>query len=80
MKNSTLMAAFLLALAVTAPLHVQATVPLLAAVDPDSGTYNDVLSVIDDNLYQTMVAALYLTDGKNDIRLLITDQAATSMK
>lgn len=74
------MAALLLALAVTAPLHAQATVPLLAAVDPDSGTYNDVLSVIDDNLDQTRVAALYLTDGKNDIRLLITDQAATSMK
>ena len=64
MKNSILMAALLLALAVMAPLHAQATVPLLTAVEPDSGTYGDVLTVIGDNLDQTRVAALYLTDGK----------------
>lgn len=80
MKNSILVAALLLALAATAPLDAQATVPLLMAVDPVSGTYGDVLTVTGDNLDQTTVPALYLTDGKNDIKLLITEQAATSIK
>ncbi len=80
MKNSLLIATLLLALAVAAPLRAQGTMPMLTAVEPGSATYGDVLTVTGDNLDQTTVAALYLTDGKNDIKLLITEQAATSIK
>jgi hypothetical protein len=80
MKNSLLMAALLLALAVAAPLDAQATMPLLTAVEPASGTYGDVLTATGDNLDQATVAALYLTDGKNDINLKITEQTVNSIK
>ena len=80
MKNSLLIAALLLALAVTAPLRAQATMPLLTAVEPGSATYGDVLTVTGDNLDQATVAALYLTDGKNDIKLKITEQTINSLK
>jgi IPT/TIG domain len=80
MKNSILLAALLLAPAVTAPLRAQPTAPLLTAVEPGSGTYGDVLRVTGENLDQATVAALYLTDGKNDIKLVITEQSATAIK
>jgi len=79
MKNS-LLAALLLALVLAAPLRAQAPMPLLTAVEPVSGTYGDVLTVTGDNLDQATVAALYLTDGKNDIKLKITEQTINSLK
>jgi hypothetical protein len=79
MKNS-LLAALLLALALAAPLRAQVPMPLLTAVEPVSGTYGDVLTVTGDNLDQATVAALYLTDGKNDIKLKITEQTVNSIK
>jgi IPT/TIG domain len=79
MKNSVLMAA-LLAFAFAAPLRAQLVMPLIREVEPVSGTYGDVLTVTGDNLDQGIVAALYLTDGKNDIKVVITEQTATSIK
>jgi IPT/TIG domain len=80
MKNSVLVTALLLATALAAPLRAQETMPLVTAVDPGSGTYGDVITVTGDNLDQARVAALYLTDGKKDIKLGITEQTATSVK
>jgi hypothetical protein len=80
MKNSVLLATLLLMPPITATLGGQTTVPLLTAVEPGSGTYGDVFTVTGDHLDEATVAALYLTDGKNDIKLIIKEQAATSIK
>ena len=81
MKNSLLLAALLLMPPIAATLGGQtAAIPLLTAVEPGSGTYGDVFTVTGDHLDEATVAALYLTDGKNDIKLIIKEQAATSIK
>ena len=80
MKNSVLIAALLLAGALAARLHAQAAMPLIREVEPASGTYGDVFTATGDNLEPAQVAALYLTDGKNDIKVVITEQTADSIK
>jgi hypothetical protein len=73
-----LAAALLLFLAV--PAYSQAATPLMRAVDPLSGVVGDVFVVQGDNLDKANVADLYLTDGKNDIKIAMTEQSATSIK
>ncbi|PWU02323.1 MAG: hypothetical protein C5B51_21050 [Terriglobia bacterium] len=79
MKNSVLMVALLLALALPANLGGQ-TMPLLQAVEPASGTIGDVLTATGENLGNQNVAALYLTDGKDDVKMVIVEQTATAIK
>jgi IPT/TIG domain len=80
MRNSLLTLAILLTSALAGTLRGQGVVPLLRAVDPASGTIGDVFTVTGDNLDQETVAALYLTDGKKDVKVVITEQTATSVK
>jgi hypothetical protein len=54
--------------------------PHMTAVEPATGTPGDVMTVTGENLDQSSVAALYLTDGKNDTKVAITEQTATSIK
>ncbi len=77
MRISLLSFTLLLLLAV--PTHSQIGMPLLKAVQPASGTIGDVFVVHGDNLDPANVAALYLTDGKDDIKVLIAEQTATSI-
>jgi IPT/TIG domain len=79
MRNSLLVAA-LLACAVPAPLRAQAALPLIRDVQPASGTYGDLLTVTGENLDPETVAALYLTDGKNDTKVAMQEQTGTSIK
>ncbi len=58
----------------------QSTMPQMQTVDPASGKSGDVVTVTGDNLDQNTVAALYLTDGKNDVQVEITEQTATTIK
>jgi len=78
MINSYLRVALLLVL--TVPAFAQSGMPILKAVEPASGSYGDVLTVTGENLSQSMVAALYLTDGKTDIKLVILEQTDASIK
>jgi hypothetical protein len=80
MRNSLMIAALVLASALAGTLRGQSVVPLLRAVEPASGTNGDIFTVTGDNLDQATVAALYLTDGKNDVKVAITEQTATSVK
>jgi hypothetical protein len=50
------------------------------SVEPGNGKAGDVVTVAGDNLHKDNVAKIYLTDGKNDVVMEITDQAATSIK
>jgi IPT/TIG domain len=78
MRISLLVVALLLLVAV--PAHCQSIVPLMKQVQPESGMIGDVFVAQGDNLGQANVANLYLTDGKNDTKVLIAEQTATSIK
>jgi len=67
----TLLAAFLFAF--------QAS-PLMSTVDPDSGKEGDTISAKGQNLGKKNVGELYLTDGKHDLKVAITDQGDDEIK
>jgi len=62
------------------PAFSQPSTPMLSAVEPASGTIGDAFVATGNNLDDAAVTALFLTDGKNDIKVLITEQTATSIK
>ena len=72
--------AIFFALAVPIQLIGQSTIPQMQKVDPASGRSGDVVAVTGDNLDQDTVAALYLTDSKEDMKVEITEQTATVIK
>jgi len=61
-------------------MRAQSDTPLMTSVDPQVGSVGDVFAVEGDNLDDVHVAAIYLSDGKNDTKLPITQQTATSLK
>lgn len=67
---------FLLILAACLTAHAQQ----VNSVEPGNGKAGDVITVAGENLHKDTVAKVYLTDGKNDIIMEITDQAPTSIK
>jgi len=79
MRKSLTLAAVLLGLAVTV-LVGQSAMPLMQAVDPASAKIGDVVTVTGENLDQNLIAALYLTNGKDDVKVEIVEQTATSIK
>ena len=81
MRNSLFGAALVCALAVPF-LHsqTQSVTPQMTAVEPNSGKAGDVLTVTGNNLDDKVVAEVYLTDGKADVKMIITEQNATSVK
>src|SRR5579864_253677 len=54
--------------------------PRITGVDPGNGKAGDLISVAGETLAKAHVAKLYLTDGKNDIVVELTEQSATSLK
>jgi hypothetical protein len=80
MRNSLLVVALLSALALPGSLRGQNTMPLLNGGEPSAGTIGDLLTATGANLGQEKVAALYLTDGKNDVKVVITGQSSELIK
>ena len=58
----------------------QATMPRMTSVDPLNGKKGDVIVVTGENLAKEAVAKVYLTDGKNDVVVVVTEQTPTSIK
>ena len=58
----------------------QEAMPRMTTVEPPNGKVGDVLTVAGENLTKPGVAKVYLTDGKNDTEVQVTEQAATSIK
>ena len=52
----------------------------VTSVEPDSGKVGDVAMAKGENLDKDVVADLYLTDGKNDVKAEITERAPDSIK
>ena len=71
-----------LLLALPLPLHseVETRMPSMTAVDPAVGKTGDVLTVQGANIGEESVAALFLTDGKDDFKVVIVAQTPTSIK
>jgi hypothetical protein len=76
------MITLLLALLLFAPQvsSAQAPTPRLVSVDPMSAKAGDPVNVSGENLDKSSVVELYLTDGKNDIKVAMTEQSATAIK
>jgi hypothetical protein len=70
----------LVALALPASPQSSSVLPTMSTVEPASGKVGDVLVVEGTNLGQDTVAALYLTDGKADVKVNILEQTATSIR
>jgi len=69
-----------LAAAVLPVLWAQTLMPRMISVEPTSGKVGDVLTVTGENLEKTHVAEVFLTDGKNDLKVPVTEQGATTLK
>jgi len=62
------------------PLMAQETIPRCTTVEPTSGKTGTDIVVTGENIGKEVVAKLYLTDGKNDIELVIGEHTATTIK
>jgi nitrous oxidase accessory protein NosD len=58
----------------------QQAMPRMTSVEPTSAKKGDVVAVTGENLDKDLVAKVYLTDGKNDTVVEVTEQSATSIK
>jgi hypothetical protein len=58
----------------------QPAMPRMVSVEPGNGKAGDVLAVAGENLQKDAVAKVYLTDGKNDIEVTITEQTEKEIK
>ena len=54
--------------------------PKMAAVEPNAGKAGDQLTVSGENLDKKNVAEIYLTDGKEDVKLPVVEQTAATIK
>ena len=66
--------AVLLLILVSVALTAQSKSPRLAAVTPDSGKADAEYSTAGENLAKDAVKELYLTNGKDDIKVAIVTQ------
>ena len=69
----------LLALAAIA-VYAQQAMPRMTNVEPDNGKAGDILTVSGEHLDKGEVVELYLTDGKNDTKVRMTEQGPTVIK
>jgi len=58
----------------------QPAMPRMVSVEPGNGKAGDVLAVAGENLQKDAVAKVYLTDGKTDIEVTITEQTEKEIK
>ena len=74
--------AFVVSLLVAASFaaYAQPAMPRMISVDPANGKKGDVVTVTGENLQKDLVSKVYLTDGKNDIILEVTEQTDTAIK
>ena len=54
--------------------------PRMKTVEPGNGKVGDELTVSGENLDTKFVKEVYLTDGKNDIKVEVTQQTAETIK
>ena len=60
--------------------YAQQAMPRMISVDPPNGKKGEVITVTGENLQKDLVSKVYLTDGKTDLIVEITEQTDTSIK
>jgi hypothetical protein len=70
----------LLLVAASFAAYAQQAMPRMVSVDPPNGKKGDVIAVAGENLQKDLVSKVYLTDGKNDLIVEVTDQTDTAIK
>ena len=60
--------------------YAQQAMPRMTSVDPMNGKAGDVLVITGENLQKDLVSKVFLTDGKNDIQVEVTEQNNTTVK
>ena len=60
--------------------YAQQVMPRMVSVDPPNGKKGDVITVTGENLQKELVSKVYLTDGKTDLIVEVTEQTDTSIK
>ncbi len=60
--------------------YAQQAMPRMTSVDPVSGKKGDVIVITGENLQKELVSKVFLTDGKNDLQVEVTEQTPTSIK
>jgi len=58
----------------------QQPMPRMTTVEPANGKVGEVITVSGENLHKDQVSKVYLTDGKIDVLVDITDQSPTAIK
>src|SRR5688572_26547435 len=58
----------------------QQPMPRMVSAEPPNAKVGDVIAVTGENLTKDAVAKVFLTDGKADFEVAITEQTATSIK
>jgi hypothetical protein len=61
-------------------LYAQQAMPRMTTVDPDTGKAGDVITVTGEHLSKGEVVEVYLTDGKKDTKVQVSEQGDTSLK
>ena len=61
-------------------MFAQSGSPRVETVEPDSGKPGSVMTINGDNLEKAGVVEVFLTDGKNDLKVAVTEQAAKTIK
>jgi hypothetical protein len=69
-----------LVLAACLAAYAQQPMPRMTTVEPANGKVGDVITVSGENLQKAQVAKVFLTDGKADVPVEITEQAETAIK
>jgi len=76
----SLLAALMVAIWAAPPAVAQEPIPRCTSVEPMSGKVGTEIVVTGENLDKQYVAKLYLTDGQNDIEMVIKEQSPTTLK
>jgi IPT/TIG domain len=69
-----------LIVAATLAAFAQQPMPRMTGVEPMNGKAGDEITVSGENLEKAQVAKVYLTDGKNDVVVDLTEQATATLK
>src|ERR1039458_1536408 len=79
-QMKTSLVAFVVVAACLAVYAQQTAAPSVDTVEPPNGKVGTVITATGQNLQKDQVAKVYLTDGKNDIQVDVTEQTATTIK
>ena len=69
-----------LLLIVPGALSAFQALPRCTAVDPDTAKTGDTVNVTCENVDKATIAGLYLTDGKDDTKVVVMEHTADKLK